>query len=279
MPRAGTTLLANLLGQNPACEVTPTSGLIHLMLSALQRWPEVVEFQSQGLQTVKPQVQSAIKGLLLGFHEQSLAQGKFVFDKSRGWLDYLEPLEVILGAPTQCIVLVRDVRGVVGSFEKLYRRRGIEWKYPQGEKYAKSLSVEQRARWVLNQDQVVGRSIVRLRDAMTRCGDQLAIIPYRQFTIAPQETMAKAAKFLGLPTFDYDPTNVKQITHEDDNIVGMDLHRIRSKIEPQAEEPWNGVLPESLADELAETYADINRLAAGPVVCGVQADSAPNSTA
>ena len=34
MPRAGSTLLQNLMGQNPAFHVTPTSGMIDLMLGA-----------------------------------------------------------------------------------------------------------------------------------------------------------------------------------------------------------------------------------------------------
>ena len=34
LPRAGSTLLQNLIGQNPAFHVTPTSGMIDLMLGA-----------------------------------------------------------------------------------------------------------------------------------------------------------------------------------------------------------------------------------------------------
>ena len=34
LPRAGTTLLQNIIGQNPAFHVTPTSGMIDLVLGA-----------------------------------------------------------------------------------------------------------------------------------------------------------------------------------------------------------------------------------------------------
>ena len=59
LPRSGSTLLMNLLGQNPAHHVTPTSGLIHLMRGLIGTWADHKEFQSQGLEHVKPNVLSA----------------------------------------------------------------------------------------------------------------------------------------------------------------------------------------------------------------------------
>ncbi|QDU98730.1 sulfotransferase [Lignipirellula cremea] len=268
MPRAGSTLLVNLLAQNPQHHVTPTSGLIHLVLAVMERWTQVAEFQAQGLEQVKPQVEASLQGLLLGFHRQALSQGKCVFDKSRGWLDYVEPLEQVLQRRLKILVPIRDVRSVVASFEKMYRRRGIAWRYPQGQKYALSTSAEQRARTVLDPDQVVGRSIVRLRDALSRVGDRLLLVPYGRFTEFPQAAMQALHQTLELPPYEYDPLHVAQQTHEDDNFVGQDLHRIRERIEPQAAEPWTGLLSPDLAAEIAEEYADINALAAGPVASG-----------
>lgn len=266
LPRSGTTLLMNLLGQNPAHHVGPTSGLIHLMRAVMDRWTECQEFQAQGLEIVRPMVLGAMRGLFTGFYSEPLAQGKIVFDKSRGWVHYIELVESILGRPIRVITMVRDIRAIAGSWEKIYRRRGIEYKPTEDDTSVDMDTVEGRTRRILSPDQVTGRSIGRVRDALRRCPDRLVIVPYDQFTADPLATMASIHRALDLPPFNYDPDNVVQMTHEDDNYLGADLHAIRAKIIPQPPEPWRSVLPDALADAIAEEYADLNQLAEGPVV-------------
>ncbi len=256
----------NVLGQNPALHVTPTSGLVHLMRHVIDRWPQSKEFRSQGLEHVKPRVLSGLRGLLYGFYEKPLAEGQTVFDKSRGWLQYIEPLEEILGRRVKLITMVRDVRAIAASFEKLYRSRGIEYRVPRGRAAQQTATTEQRARHLLAPNQVIGRSLWRVRDALQRCPDRLLIIPYRHFTSHPRETLATIEHTFGLPPGDYDPDHVVQVTHEDDNHHGRRLHQIRPQIETPPPQPWQGILPDSLADELAEAYADLNALAAGAIV-------------
>ena len=265
LPRSGTTLLMNLLGQCPNHHVTPTSGLVHLVRHIVDHWTEIKEFRSQGLDQAKPFVLGGLKGLMHGFFDRELTSGKAVFDKSRGWIQYIEPLEEVLGRRVRVITMVRDVRSIVASFEKIYRRRGIEYRPPDTPANDPD-SVVGRARHTLETDQVTGRSLLRLRDALQRCPDRLVIIPYRRFTESPREAMKTIHQVLDLPPFDYDPDHVKQITYEDDNVNGMDLHRIRPQIEPTEEAPWESVLPDDFAAELAVQYDDINSLAAGPIV-------------
>ena len=38
LPRAGSTILVNLLGQNPAHHVTPTSGMIELFIQNINKF-------------------------------------------------------------------------------------------------------------------------------------------------------------------------------------------------------------------------------------------------
>jgi len=269
LPRSGTTLLANLLGQNSNHHVTATSGLIHLSLAILDKWPNVEEFKTQGLASVKPRVSNSIRGLMLGFYSDEIAAGKIVFDKSRGWTDLWQPLEKIVGQPLKMIVSVRDVRDIAASFEKIYRNRGIEWRYSRGEKYPLSHTSTERTRYLFSRDQVVGRAIARLRDVIDSCGDRLIVVPYQHLCSKPQDAMATVHEGLELPAFKYKPSNVEQVTCEDDNHIGMDLHRIRTKITPAEKEPWNGLLCEDLCAELADEYADINKLASDITKIGV----------
>jgi sulfotransferase len=267
LPRSGTTLLMNLLGQNSAHYVTPTSGLIHLMLAVQRKWTHLQEFRAQGLATAKPFVRGAIQGLVTGFFHEQLAAGKTVFDKSRGWVQHVELVERVLDRPVKVITLIRDIRAVAASWEKVYRRRGIEFAVPREKEGEEVSTVTSRTNKILSPLKVTGRSIARVRDALDRCPEKLLIVPYERLTVAPIETMAKIHEALHLPPFAYDPEHVAQVTHEDDNYLGADLHTIRSRVEASAE-PWRGILPAKLADRIHKEYEDLDRLAAGPVVDG-----------
>lgn len=263
LPRSGSTLLMNLLGQNPAHYVTPTSGLIELFVLVKNRWPDVIEFKAEGLEVVKPRVASALKGLLTGYFQHELAAGKSVFDKSRGWLQYIEPLEETLGVRVKVVVTVRDVRAIVTSFERLYRRRQIDFREARGEEYFLCQTVEGRAEVLLEPSSILGLTIARLRDALARgLGDRLVIVPYDALTAQPQPCLSLVHLALNLPPFQYDPHRVTQVTQENDTIHGMALHTIRTVVEPAEPTPWDGVLPPRFCRWLEVEYADINSLAA-----------------
>lgn len=267
LPRSGTTLLMNLLGQNPAHHVTPTSGLIHLMLAVQKKWTHCQEFRAQGLAEAKPYVQGALKGLITGFFAEPLEAGKTVFDKSRGWVQHVELVERILERRVKVITMVRDIRAIAASWEKVYRRRDIEFALPPDKEGEEASTVVSRTNKILLPTKVTGRSIGRVRDALQRCPEKLLVVPYERLTTAPRETLAKIHEALGLPPFDYDPEHVEQVTHEDDNYLRADLHTIRSRVEATPE-PWRGTLPADVADRIAKEYDDLNRLAAGPVLDG-----------
>lgn len=261
LPRSGSTLLMNLLGQNPAHYVTPTSGLIELFLAVKNRWPDIVEFRSEGLEVVRPRVASAMKGVLYGYFASEFSAGQTVFDKSRGWLQFIEPLEECLGHSVKIIVTVRDVRAILASFEKLFRQRRIEYREAVGEDFFRAQTVEGRARVLLDDKSIVGLAINRLRDAFNRgVADRLILVSFDALTRQPQQTMDLLHGALGLPPFEYRPGHVEQVTRENDLVHGLDLHQIRPRIEATEAEPWKGVLPPAFCEQVAEHYADILKM-------------------
>jgi sulfotransferase len=252
----------NLLAQNPNHAVTPTSGLIELFNNVRKTWKKCIEFRAEGLAKAKPKVLGAMRGLLYGFFGNELAQGKIAFDKSRGWLQYIEELEEILGQEVRVIVTVRDVRDICASFEKIYQNRTIAYDHGVGQAFFKCQTVVGRCEHLLSPGGVVGISIDRLRDALNRkIKNRVIIIPTEGLTGNPVRTLHDLHDLLGLPQYDYNPENVQQITQEDDLWHGMDLHKIQSKVSPIKKDTWKGLLPEKYAKTLAERYKDINRLA------------------
>ena len=53
LPRSGSTLLQNILGQNPDFYVSPTSGVLELLFAARNNYTNDVAFKAQGSQLMK----------------------------------------------------------------------------------------------------------------------------------------------------------------------------------------------------------------------------------
>lgn len=262
LPRSGSTLLMNLLGQCPRHTVTPTSGLIDMMVGARNQWMHNVWFKAEGLEQVKPKMLSMLRGMLLGYHEQSFRAGRVVFDKNRGWIAYLELLEEILERKIKPIVMVRDIKAIIASFEKIHRTSALTKHGAPESAFFDMQTIEGRARQLLSPGAVAGISVNRLRDALDRgLADRLLILPYRHLTTQPAATMQRLHQLLGLPPFAYNPDQVEQLTHEDDTYHGMSLHTIRRRVEPPKACPWEGVLPDRVCAWLDREYADVNQLA------------------
>ena len=261
LPRSGSTLLMNLLGQNPNFHVTPTNDLLEIITTVRDSWTNMISFKSQGIETVKPRILSSLKGSIYGFFENEFDEGKVVFDKSRGWLANIELIEEILGREVKIIVTVRDIRAIVSSFEKINRKSQVTKPMPGGQAYFDYQTIEGRAAQLLHQESVLGLSINRIRDVFNRgLSDRLIIMPYHKLTTETQNVMNDLHTLLGFPEFEYTPDNVEQVTHEDDSVHGMKLHEIRKEIKP-VEPDWEQVLTPDLCDKILNEYRDLIDLA------------------
>jgi hypothetical protein len=91
--------------------------------------------------------------------------------------------------------------------------------------------------------------------------DRLILVPYRRLTENPAETINEVEASLGLLPQAYDFKNIRQITNEDNTVHGLSLHTIRQEVAPPDVIPWEGILPETLADSINNAYPLIQRLA------------------
>jgi sulfotransferase len=266
LPRSGSTVLMNVLGQNPQFHVTPTSGLIELFTTIHNSWHKFIEFRAEGLEKVQPRIKDAVRGMLYGFFEKEFDVNKIIFDKSRGWLQYIEELEYVLERPVRIIVCVRDPREIAASFEKVYRKRKNDYRHSgeanQAEVFVSGQTVEGRCNQWFAPGGVAGIACNRVRDASRRMADRLIIFPYSYFTNRPTDSLNELHASLGLESFKYNFDDVKQITQEDDVWHGMSLHRIGSKVEPKQAD-YQSYIPEEIIKQIEQAYADIIELAEG----------------
>jgi sulfotransferase len=230
LPRAGSTLLENILAQNPRFHATATSGIMDVMFSVRNNWSQMIEFQAspndEGLIRV-------LRSILESYYAD--IDKPVIFDKSRGWLSQIEMAEEVLGHNVKIIAPVRDLRDVVASFEKLWRENAPYQQLAQERaNYFDFQTMQGRVNVWLRADQPVGLAYNRLVDAYKRgYADRILLVDFDDLTSKPDETMRIIYDFLGEEYFDHDFKNVKQVTTENDAVHGIrNLHKIRSRVEP-----------------------------------------------
>ena len=248
LPRSGSTLLTNILAQNPACYTTPTSGIIDMLVNVRNHWDQNQAFKAmdRGLsEQIKKQV---MQDMLQSYFAH--APQPICIDKNRFWCEFLEMAGELVGGreKVKIIVTVRDLRDVLASFEQLYRNTSGLGQLPQENSMAMKFKTARGRMEVFADDsQPVGRAFSAIRDAITRGWlANMHFVEYDALTTHPDETLAGIYRFLGQPNHQHDFNHVEQITHEDDTVYGFkDLHIIRNKVEPQAPK-WQNIYDDSV---------------------------------
>lgn len=251
MPRSGSTLLCNILAQNPRFQTTHTSGCLDVLFAARNSWDRLIEHQAHPLPATKKRV---LQSILRAYYAD--AERPVVFDKSRGWLAYLEMAEELLERPARVLVPVRPLPDILASMEKLHRRTS-RLKQPPGEAehYFALQTVEGRCQYWMSGDNLVGLAYNRVRDALRRLPrDRLLLIDFDDFTGHPQATLGRIYDFLGEKIYPHDLERIEQVTVEDDTLHGYDgLHQIRPRLE-QAVTTAESVLGRELTLQYGNPY-------------------------
>ena len=221
-----------------------------MLIKVRNAWDKQMEFRAAPDEAAKLRV---LRAMLQAHHAGT--DKPVIFDKSRGWNAHLEMVEALLGRKAKVLVPVRDLRDVIASFEKLWRKNAATRQIPQERQhYLLMQTIQGRSKLWLAREQPVGIAYNRIRDAITRgFADRMFFIDFEVLTNDPKRTMKEVYEFLEEEQYEHDFDNVEQVTHEDDvthGIVG--LHDIRTKVEP-LQSTWR----ETLGD-FAEKYGELN---------------------
>ena len=230
MPRSGSTILGNILAQNPRFYVTPTSGLVELLSGMRMGYEKIGDFRAAPNEYAK---MGSIRGALYG-HFEAVSQ-PIVFDRNRAWVAELEMVEILLRRKAKVIVCVRDVPEILCSLETLWREnKGSRTIIQQEMKPVEFQSLDGRCNTWLEPGQPVGRAYVAIQDALTRnFRDRLHFVHFDYLTQNPTGALQDIYRFLEETPFAHDFEHVKQVTLEDDIVHGiMGLHDIRPAVRP-----------------------------------------------
>ena len=231
LPRAGSTLLQNVMGQNPDFYVTPTSGVLELVYASRSNYSTSPEFKAQDPELMKSGFLNFCNQGMLGFFN-GVTDKPYVLDKSRGWGVHYGFLNSFYPNP-KIICMVRDLRGIFSSIEKNFRKNQHKDSGLVDHSQMKGTTTEKRID-IWAQSQPVGMSLERLYQMFKEGINQnVLFVKFEDFTSNPKKEMQRIYNYLELPYFEHDFNNVEQITQEDDEVYGVyGDHTIKSKIEP-----------------------------------------------
>ena len=252
-PRSGSTLLQNILAQNPRFYPTPTSGVFELLLAARAQVSEGAAFKGLDQDKVRVAFLEFCAGGLAGFYENTTDK-PIVVDKSRAWFHYYDWVKTFHPDP-KFLVCIRDLRGVVISMEKLFRKNRDRQDPADISATVNMVTINNRIRHWLN-NVPVGLAASRLLESLqTGTCKNFHIIRFEDLTSNPAVTMRKIYAYLGEPEFEHDFQNVRQATIEDDSqfLIYGD-HQIRPKVEPLRPD-WNEVLGKDLSEAIRSNNA------------------------
>ena len=265
MPRAGSTLLQNILGNNPEIYASPTSPLFELINSAKEVYTKSPVVKAQDEKEMKEAFLKFCRYGLHGYYD-AITDRKYAIDKCRGWNINKGFLESFYPNP-KIICMVRDLRDIVASMEKNFRKHLDKFDGVDDLEDPKNVSIGQRVTtWMDTKSRPVGDTLHKLKESIFRgYGNDILFIRFEDLCSSPKETMQEIHEYLDLPFYDYDFNNIKQVTHEDDKFHGKyGDHKIQPKIVP-AESKALELLGGAIYNELYERnkwyfdYFDYNK--------------------
>lgn len=236
LPRAGSTLLQNIMAQNPDVYATPTSGLMELIYGARKNYSEVPEYKASTEKEVMRKAFLAFCNGALHSYAEAITDKKYYLDKGRSWGFYMDWLETFLPYQPKIICMVRDLKDIFCSMEKLFRKNPeldnslIDWNM------MRNTTISKRMDFFAN-GIPIGIALDRLESIIqTGNANKFLFVKFEDFCLRPEMEMARIYNYLEIPHFNHNFDEIKQVTDEDDSLYSLTDHKIRPRVElPQSD--------------------------------------------
>lgn len=231
LPRSGSTLLMNVMAQNPMFFVAQDSDL-SLFISNTK---EILKDSTSEQQIPYQQYHNCAKQFCMSgtkaWIDSMKSPDQIFLDKSRTWLQEFDYIYKII-PNTKSICIIRDLRGIVNSFEKIHNNSYIvnrnKFNYNLKENLLKQRVDDILNLWFLKEGIV---SLKELIDLKKSCKNNIFFVKYENLTSDPQDTMNQIYDFLDLEQFNHDFDNINQIPFYDNPYQPYGCHKIKSRIE------------------------------------------------
>ncbi len=256
IPRSGSTLLCNILSQNPAFHAGATSPLPEIIQQMIAKFSTSPEIQGALLRD-RVVTQDKLAGMIHGVIDAWYSdQDKIVFDKSRGWAFQANLLHELYD-DIKIIVTVRDLRSVFGSIEKQHRKTAM---FDLGANPVEK-TLFARAELFLEPAGMIGQCAIGAQDVIARARDNVFVLQYEAFSVDPATKIREIYTFLGLDPFDHDFEDIENVSHEPDALwLNKFPHTGDGEVKPTDRTEWKDYLTPDIGQKIFDRYPAYNTL-------------------
>ncbi len=253
LPRAGSTLLCQLLGLHPAIysigHSSPLAGLLETIRHSLSDNTFLLAQLDVDFDLAYRRLLNTYRSVLNGWFAET--ERPWVVDKNRAWLAMIETVKVI-DPDFRMLVCVRDPVAVFASIEAQHQRTVLL----DFVDHMSANAAFDRADSLFAKAGVIGaplRAIEHLQDiADAGLAERLFYVRFEDLLANPQPTMRAVYAWCGLPDIPFDPAHLPVKPHESDSYYRFKYrHATRTTIQP----PPPHDVSARIAREIVNKYA------------------------
>jgi sulfotransferase len=255
LPRAGSTLLCNVLNQNPLFKASSTSELPRFLSTITHDWTTSLDVKNElnrDKEMTEDKMLRTMRAYVNAWYE---GDKEVVFDKSRGWSNNALMLNKLY-PDAKIIVCIRDLRSVFGSVEKQHR------KFPLLDEAEDAIgkTIYARADQMFSPTGLIGAPIVGIEDLLRRQPEGIIFLKYEDFTKDPEKEMKRVYEELGEPYFEHNYKDVKNTAIDPDGFYLWKYpHKGEGEIKEGDPEEYKKYLSPDLAKTIMDRFSSFNK--------------------
>jgi sulfotransferase len=252
LPRAGSTLVCQLLAQHPDLYCEGTSSPLCNTLQGMRRMVSDDQFflsqLDQSFASSYCHLESAMRGYLRGWYQDCGKQA--VVDKNRGWLHAVELL-LTLAPEARLVVCVRELGQIYGSIEAQHQRT-ILLDFTD---HLADFDRLGRADMLFAKDRTIGApltSIHAVMDLPLAVQQRLYFVRFEDLLEQPVACMSHLYAWLGLAPFEIDPAKLAVGVRESDSHYRMKYTHTQAH---SIVKPKRHAIPPRIQQQIEQSYA------------------------
>jgi len=252
LPRAGSTLVCQLLAQHPDLYCEGTSSPLCNTLQGMRRMVSDDQFflsqLDQSFASSYGHLESAMRGYLRGWYQDCGKQA--VVDKNRGWLHAVELL-LTLAPEARLVVCVRELGQIYGSIEAQHQRT-ILLDFTD---HLADFDRLGRADMLFAKDRTIGApltSIHAVMDLPLAVQQRLYFVRFEDLLEQPVACMSHLYAWLGLAPFEIDPARLAVGVRESDSHYRMKYTHTQTH---SIVKPKRHAIPPRIQQQIEQSYA------------------------
>ena len=246
LPRSGSTLLCNILNQNPQVHASSTSilpGLVENMITLWSQSPDIKGDLGRDRKATEDRLAATLRGMVAGYYGH--VDKEIIIDKSRGWNIMHLPLMYL---DSKIVVLVRDIREVLASIEKQHLKNPI-----LDQAGGLDGTLMNRCNNLLSPKGIVGMCLLGIQDMLQRNVDVL-FVRYEDLVAEPEEWMERIYCYLLADAYKHDFDNVVNTSTDPDNLYLYKFPHEGSGKVKRSQRQWNKFLSEPIGKNIVSSF-------------------------